>query len=894
MPTIFHKVALIAASGGGVQAVPDAALEDWGSLSHFLDGLTPEQRCDAVYADWLLQLQSPAHPALLQIRNLLLGQGALAANYLAELAQNADDASDGLEAALTVDLWDDWLLVGNDGRKVTSMNLLGLCRFFVHAAGKIRELDATTIGKFGIGFKSGYRIASEVIVHSWDEAGAFTFRLPICREGEPDSVAEPARLLRVESELMAAGAGQQASVPPADLGYCTPEALTAIPEALEGPTASLRRSERGTVFAFHLREEKQAEVRSRVSGQVEQLYELCPLFLPNLRTVRFGPHERRMRVGQHDPKYDLVGRVREDRITLSTAAIGQPQSHSRFWRLTGEADGDLWQLALHADSQHRLRVDAEEDEHGLRLQDGAAYGFFPLNAASRAWPFRLHLHLNVPTNLARDDWNPDERAQVEKQLRLAVTGLCDWLVVRTELWHPKWQIQLLIKERPHQGQPWASLIWDALRLEVQRHRLLRTVWGGLVTADRARTVRIVDRPAAKAAWAGLYAVLPNMGDEFPLVDNGLGVDLGLAEFTDADLRAFFLRATSQVGADAGRQALVAALFTAEAAKPETLEAVSGTIPISCNDQTQPALWELLERPAGADLPDLWHETFANLRNWLWDTPHGLTSLCGSQSDRLPDLLIKVPAVAAASLIGSNLSVEIIPSGRVTEIEESAMEPAILQDPLLKRLLQNCEGRLSKCADPLSIRWLHGDRMVAELREVQFAVRDGRVLTHCVRQVFESRQFTEVLSLYRRSARGGAEFERFQEEWAAGSTPHQDLYEEHRKEIVATLLRTQVLDQGYGAEHVIRELLQNAESAYDSQPGQRPAVRDFEFSVVPAGTPTGWIGSASHSGQHFNQPLRDGSPRDDIRLIVSTPSAEAPPTDGWIGRFNRGFKAAGCE
>jgi len=46
----------------------------------------------------------------------------------------------------------------------------------------------------------------------------------------------------------------------------------------------------------------------------------------------------------------------------------------------------------------------------------------------------------------------------------------------------------------------------------------------------------------------------------------------------------------------------------------------------------------------------------------------------------------------------------------------------------------------------------------------------------------------------------------------------------------------------------------------------------------------------HSGRHFNQQLRTGEQRDDIRLIVSIPSAEQPPTEGWIGRFNRGFKS----
>ena len=57
MPAIFHREAYEAAAG----RAPDvAAFEAWEQLAEALDKLTPEQRCDAVYADWLLQLHSPA------------------------------------------------------------------------------------------------------------------------------------------------------------------------------------------------------------------------------------------------------------------------------------------------------------------------------------------------------------------------------------------------------------------------------------------------------------------------------------------------------------------------------------------------------------------------------------------------------------------------------------------------------------------------------------------------------------------------------------------------------------------------------------------------------------------------------------------------------------------
>src|SRR2546423_690491 len=178
---IFHEQAIRAAGDGkDVDWLRPEHLADWPGLAQALDRLCPEERCDAIYADWLLQLNSPARQALLQVRNLLIGQGALAANYLAELAQNADDASDGLDAQIRIILDGDWLFVSNNGRKVTSLNLLGLCRFFVHAGGQIIDLsDQETIGRFGIGFKSCYHIASDVFVFTWNDGGSFGFRLPI-------------------------------------------------------------------------------------------------------------------------------------------------------------------------------------------------------------------------------------------------------------------------------------------------------------------------------------------------------------------------------------------------------------------------------------------------------------------------------------------------------------------------------------------------------------------------------------------------------------------------------------------------------------------------------------------------------------------------------------------
>ena len=93
---IFHEQAIRAAADGkDLNWLQPEHLATWPGLSKALDRLCPEQRCDAIYADWLMQLNSPARQASLQVRTLLIGQRALAANYLAELAQNADDAFEG-------------------------------------------------------------------------------------------------------------------------------------------------------------------------------------------------------------------------------------------------------------------------------------------------------------------------------------------------------------------------------------------------------------------------------------------------------------------------------------------------------------------------------------------------------------------------------------------------------------------------------------------------------------------------------------------------------------------------------------------------------------------------------------------------------------------------------
>src|ERR1039458_7633066 len=75
-----------------------------------------------------------------------------------------------------------------------------------------------------------------------------------------------------------------------------------------------------------------------------------------------------MREIRHDADNDLPGKVKAEKVELATQSPGERPSNSRFWRLKGINVGDLWHVALHADSQFRLRVEQEEDEHGTTIK----------------------------------------------------------------------------------------------------------------------------------------------------------------------------------------------------------------------------------------------------------------------------------------------------------------------------------------------------------------------------------------------------------------------------------------------------------------------------------------------------------------------------------------------
>ena len=620
--TKFEPVALRAVLGQLPAGAQPADFTDWNRVSDLLNALTPEQRCDAVYAEWLHQLQSSSGQILLSVRNDLISHGALAANYLAELAQNADDASDGQPAEIRIVFAGEWLLVANNGRKITPKNLLGLCRFFVHFGREAVRLDKETIGRFGIGFKSSYRIASEVFVETWDSVERFAFRLPICHPSRPDSHPEPTRLAWIREHLRRAGSNiSEETCQVEHLGLCTPEFVDRLPDAIRDKAKELQAPKRGSVFCFHLHEEGQHEVAGRITGEAGKVYELCPLFLPNLGFVQRGEAELTRELEGLDVADGLPGAVEGRKVTLTTSLPGQRKANACFWRLRGLADQDKWQIALHTDSKFQLSVaSAAGKEEETSVKEGAAYAFFPLNAVNSAWPLLLHLHLDLPTELSRGDWNHEsaaDRETVETQIRRSIAGLAKWLEQHPDKRHADWRLEDLVKRVPENNELWARAVWEALQRESKSRRVLRALDGAFVAAEGAASVELLDKEEARRAWAELLAACPGQ----PVLESRPPARFGVQSLNPDEIAdrlvgvADWSNATGEL-----RMSLLHATLACCRTTTPMLERVLGRVPVELASGGTVSIRELFQQPGGAELTPAWHTTFRRLASWATEAP----------------------------------------------------------------------------------------------------------------------------------------------------------------------------------------------------------------------------------------------------------------------------------
>ncbi|HEY5911656.1 MAG TPA: hypothetical protein VJA21_13735 [Verrucomicrobiae bacterium] len=115
---------------------------------------------------------------------------------------------------------------------------------------------------------------------------------------------------------------------------------------------------------------------------------------------------------------------------------------------------------------------------------------------------------------------------------------------------------------------------------------------------------------------------------------------------------------------------------------------------------------------------------------------------------------------------------------------------------------------------LRLKWFHGEDLVAELPEADVAFLNGALVFGRFSRPTAEAQYVRLLSLYELSDTESPEYQRAKRQ---GVSPF-DLYARFRDQIVEVLVKKHVKEVGYQREHVLRELLQNAESAYASKKG----------------------------------------------------------------------------
>jgi len=637
MPDVFHPKIFEAVAKAHPKILLRLKPEHFASytgINEALDWLPPQDRCNAVYADWLESLNLSVGGTLLRVRKLLIEQGGLAANYFAEFAQNADDAFEG-DTGGEVRIWTrpGWLFVANNGRRINGTDLLGLCRFFANGS-KIESTNDDLIGKFGIGFKSCYRIGTEVWVHTWElKVEQFSFRIPLCHSARPQSHYNEETFKRVLGYLDRKDSRSSQD----ELGFCTPEFHAAWPMEIGAEAASVQAGapKQGTVFAIRLHEEGAAVLKDRLQDQRNQVFELCPLFVRRLRVTKLEDTALTLIEHRQEQPNELPGVVAAARVTLEAQTGEGEKSNARFWRLTSTEGSRPWKLALHADSKFQLSIRKESGET-TSLREGAAYAFFPLTIP---WPFKLHLHLDQPTNLDRSNWNPEQPEAVRHGLEAAAEGLAKWLEASQPLWHENWSLAALVENVPAKPPGGQSLglpaywFFNALKIQIQERKLLRTVWGDFTSGRGARAVHVRDDPLFFEAWKKLGNFMPTLRESHPWCFGEECAPWGIEEINPDEIIAAAEKWRSKV-AITGRQEfsrhlLVALLGLAKAVRKDW-ERIFGLVQM---DDQGTTFAQLCARPGGATLTPEWHGLFAQLagrtRHEAWvDVVVGKESLHG--------------------------------------------------------------------------------------------------------------------------------------------------------------------------------------------------------------------------------------------------------------------------
>ena len=503
--------------------IPD---RPWDEVEQeLLEQLSSQEKCDVIYASWLDTLHRPDGEAHVRTRNLLVGQNGLSASFLAELAQNAEDARRLLGKARGGELlcaYDDgWLLVANNGIALSGMNMVGLCRFFVHHGGQEIGIEADedgAIGKFGVGFKACHGIAEEVYVRSWSNEGLdCSFRLPICLHKTSDTRPHADTLERIWDTL-----GLETNrMPTVNLGHCTPEYLGAVDVAdapsalLEGLAGFSGEQPSGTAFLFRVVDKKRAQVEATFEKATHALF---PIFLEHIDTLEIGG--KKVTTIQHEQKA-LVDGASARRKTFRITEEGNSHSES-FWILEGDEGITQapWRFALPCDGNGKF-ISRPNDPDRFPTRGG--YAFFPLEDAT--WKANGLLHVDLPTNLSRSNWSNDALGENAKELGEAIaTKVIDWLTNQTANWHEDWQPADVLGEAPEKADSIGGHFFRKFKQLSETKLVFRSLWGTSCMGGNLRSVELDDLSTFRQAWEtlGSREDFADIATTYPLILEGAG------------------------------------------------------------------------------------------------------------------------------------------------------------------------------------------------------------------------------------------------------------------------------------------------------------------------------------------------------------------------------------
>ena len=406
-------------------------------------------------------------------------------HFIFELIQNAEDAG---ATALAFELFDDRLEVRHDGRPFTEADVRGVSG--VGQSGKSGDL--TTIGQFGIGFKSVYAYTKTPRVHS----GAEHFRI--------DHYVRPSAVDPVDGD-----SPETLFVFPFDLD--TVPAATAVREI----AAALDRIEPETLLFLR----NITRLRAQGTGLTRTVIER--------RTQPRAPASQ-ARAGRH--------------VTLTRSQGGRDRAEDWFaW------DRPLDHLG-HAGQRVELafRADTTQREPRLLARDGSPLVvFFPTEKETF-----LGFLIQGPyrTTPARDNVPGDDPAN-QALVRETAVLLADVLRDLRDAGLLTVEVLAALPLDPARFPPGSMLapLFDAVRTALTEENLIPAAGGGYAAARNLKLastggVRELLAPGQLGALfqADLplaFAQLPRGGDQLARLRHYLREEIGVGEVTPADLLA---------------------------------------------------------------------------------------------------------------------------------------------------------------------------------------------------------------------------------------------------------------------------------------------------------------------------------------------------------------------